>query len=745
MLCLSLPAFAQEAPSEAVDQVMIDLGKFSAWTPRLEGSRAEQQTIDYISDQWTALGLTFRLRDFSGLTNGHSFSQTMEADLPASGQTTDTLILAASLDQDEAARGHGAGSLNLALLMSAARWFKNHPPGLNLKFLVLGAEKGPGDRYPMGSRQFLGDYYQAGRTAILYLDFDFIPKRLQIHTESGGVVCPIWLLRGVSESLQEADLNFLIHGNHPSIFRFNLPENRNLIDDWLRADIPGVLFRSDDETGQENNLGKWLPSFEYFLSTFVTRFGNSMPKTWDKHYLFFQVQNQFLILSQGNYLNVLLVAVAVFLALAFLRHRRLKASLEAILKSLWQIPVIFILLFFFLWLGTELIGLVLGERGFDSLWRLSPLVFLSLKVLLAVFAYYLIFYQLRRMPLSRWSGFYAYSSVFVLVLAVFISLYLELSFSFYFLWSLLFSFLFTMTNNKWLKVACLITAPFWFLKAALELFLIQPDLSLSEAALLSSMGGNLVITLILFPFFLMMSSYHFIAHQRPERNEKLYATLVSLTLGTAILGVVSWAAVWNPFSAQNKAPLEILETVNGEARQRSLEVASPLSGPEVSFSLDQDRVKFKPSVRPATLPLPWQEGRLSTKVSGRSFLDRIFWTITLEPADQPENLEIELEAPGDLVIYSCNFPTAIAKEGTTARIHIGRFPPKKLEIQLTLGGQTDAKFNLRYIYSRHPGQWKLESELFRAVPSLLVTGTLRLNGPALRGSLPSELATQLGK
>jgi hypothetical protein len=151
----------------------------------------------------------------------------------------------------------------------------------------------------------LADYFPEHPTATIYLDLKYIPNRLSILTDSGANIAPIWLVESTLAQLDNKDLGFLVQGNRPQLFRFNIPGRQNILKDYFEADIPALAYQSAEGPLPEVAHQDWIIRFMGYLGDTLDENDQGFPEYWDHHYLFFQIQNQYIILGQALYIIVL--------------------------------------------------------------------------------------------------------------------------------------------------------------------------------------------------------------------------------------------------------------------------------------------------------------------------------------------------------------------------------------------------------------------------------------------------------
>lgn len=689
LLLSSLAGFSQDVVGLKMGEYSDLYDKIVSYGPRIEGSPGEKSTLKFIQTQLSQWGIPVQSRDFSGLAEAGSFSSSLDILIP--GKLKDRMILVIPLDQkDEAAPG---GGISITAGLAMAHYFTENPLDITLQILFLGGERGDLLPYPLGSRAFLQDYYPEAPVGVFYLDAQSPRGNLRLQVDSLGRAAPIWMVKGLTESFQGGDFTFLLEGSHPPLIRLSLAEGQSVLDHYFQKEIPGILITSGD--GTELSPEVWIREMIGAVERFITRYKEGLPATWDRHYLLFQWQDQFMILDQKSYIILLLITIGIILILIFIRPEVIRERFFSVIKHSWQLPLIFIALFLFLYAATWLLQNLITWRDFPSLWKFYPSLFLSLKLAVGFFLYYLLFFIFRRMPLIRWSTFYVFGSLAVTTVLTVLSLFTGLANSFYFLWTLVLTVLFALWNNRYWRLGLLILMPLWFIKAVGELFIQTPDFTLINAVLFSPVEGNLVLTLLTFPLILLVSAYHYVSHKKRGRNEQswneifmMISALLSIVLGFTV-------AEANPFLEGRKIPLYWVDDQSENSRE--IRISSPVAWPEALLAIPGESLPLIPQLRESLYEVEMIPG-ITFQSSVMNFLDRKTWSLVLNAPGQPQQLKLQIRSESELVIYSCSFPYRILPGSREAEVFVGRNPPLPFKVDLTVGRTSSLNlvWNLEY-------------------------------------------------
>jgi hypothetical protein len=707
LLGLALLAAVGSAAA-AQSSILDDYRFFQSLYPRAEGSEGEGRAFEYIIRRLEEMGLSWERYDASESDTVHTFSSLLEVVVP--GEIADTLILAVPVDHSPDDPPELAGAVNLALALSLLDRARLSRPPVSLRVLFLGAEHGPGEEYPLGSRLFLRDFYPEYLVMVLYLNLRDLPSRLIIRSAGMRVAAPYWLIEQATEALESAGLFFLVRGNENQIFRIGLTSERTIIEPYLQAGYPALSL--EGEYSRAPQAERWLESFHLFFSRFTGGFARGIPESWDRHYLFFQARSFYLIVDEKTYLILLLATLTIACLYAVAFTGRVKKYARTIGRRLWTLPAIFLLGFGVLFLSTWILERILSLRRMRMLWAELPLLFLVFKLSLAPLLLLLLRRLLRRLPFSRNGSFYSAAAIVFLLLDILILGILNISFTYYFLWAFLFALLFAVASSKPLKVLFFLASPYWLLKTLVELFAL-PRLEFCQFILLSPVWGNLLLATTLLPFVLMLIRIEMIlpsfTRLRKKVRFRLAGSILTLFLGCLLLSFL----LFEPYNELNRQPVSVENTVDYPSGTSSLALASPAplgrmqvleNGRVVPIETDSAGCQLSLSALP---PPP------RIQVSSTGFLDRKNLIVQFQPQRRPQAVRVHLSGPKAFVLFDANFPYTRSPEGREYDILIGRNPPIPLSLELTLPRGGDFELEIILEYPGLPEQLEVRGENVR--------------------------------
>ncbi len=730
-----LPA-ANSQPAEELSQRFQDLH------PRTEASDGESQAFEIIIERLSELGLQPESRGFDDFENGHSFSSIVTAYIP--GNSDEDLIVAVPVDHSRSRGPADDGSAGLAVALAFAERYAEQSPPVNLKFLFLGAEKGPFGRHPMGTRHYLRGFFPERPTAVIYLDLQKAGGTLEMEHGGEGVVAPSWLVEAGLRGAQAAGLAYSFPGTLGHLYRAGVRDARTPVAHYLDAELPAIALHNrapgtsgieatspetakpegtgspPEHTGESpaSNPEEWFEQMGVLLEWVAHRAEGNVGAQWDRHYAVFELPGEHIVLPEtAHILLVWLIAAAMLLyGMAF--RSRLTRYLRTVWRNLWSLPVLFVLIFGFLALATLLLEQILELRGFPSLWQFHPLPFFVMKLTLAIFLFASVFQLAFRLPFSKHGSFYSASAIVVLMVLVIVMAGISISFSYYFLWALLCAFMFSITRRKALMPLWLILAPLWFLVAAYVIFS-RPELGAISTLLLSPLRGNAILALILLPFLLMLVRIDFLLSP-PSPGKALFSLrLLSAVTGVVSVAFIAFVVVINPFDNEHRQPVEIREQIDYEAEERIIDLRSTGPLPSLEFTLGDERYPIETAARRHSLQPAGLPRLVDTAVFQQEFLDRIQTRLTLEPDRPFDDLTIRLSAPESFLLFDSNYPFRMGTDGRSAEIFVGTSPPVPVEVEYTVPAGIPIEARLR-------AEWFDLSEPFR-----LENGDLTLH-PHLR-------------
>ncbi len=651
------------------------LSDIEAFSDNSEGSEKEKQLVSWMTDLMQSLETDYAVTDFSDARELHSFSVNLQVDIP--GEEDETLIIAVPINGNP----RGSGAVGIAAATTMIQYYAHRVPPLTMRFLFLGAEFGPDDSYPLGSRYYLQEFYPDRPVVVLYLDIASIPSGLELHAGGDGITSPLWLLDTCSESIRRSGMPCSFSVTDMLISRLGINDTPSIITPYLEAGYPALLLR---ESGVSSEGDPWIKSLHGLLESLLSTCDKGIPTYWDKHYLFFRFPEFDLSLGETDYVAGLIVLLCGVLLYPLVFTRRFFRYMKTLGKNVLLLPLMLPAVFLFLLMGTFLAQIIPSVKHFPDLWMHAPFLFFLLKSTGAILLFIVLFRFVRHMPFPRRSSFYSAAAILFLLIDILILSVIELSLALYVTWAFFFCFLFTIFRNRYLKILMFLLSLILLCLVMYDIFTL-PALRVCEVLLYSHVKGNLLTAFILLPFLFMLIRIDLLfPHRTSKRRNIIIRSFFDLLLGAFVYLSITLILL-DPYGDELPQPLYISESVEGD--DHTAEVSSPryIAGLERrSMSL--------------TLP-PVQSTRFfDTDLTVETFLDRMNISLLIRSKVQPETINIVLRSDQRLVVYDSTFPYSIDPVSGSARFFIGRNPPENLEFQLTLPSVLEGHFEIETLY-----------------------------------------------
>jgi len=691
--------FAQGPASADQGEVLRQLAYFSSLYPRTEGSAGEREAIAHIERTLQGMGVPYQERPLNDIEGIHSYSSSIEVFLK--GRSPDELLVAVPIDQELDASRSDDGSINPALALGFIRELRAAEPPVSVRFLFLGAEYGGGSEYPIGSREFLANFYPDHPVAVLYLNFRFIPARTIIASGSNGTISPYWIINRCATSLDDAGLFYLLRGNENQIYRLGLAGKPPLIDAYLRAGYPAIELSDMGTPLPDSEWNQWVGTALHFFSGFVAKNAGGFPSSWDRHYLFFQARFFSFILSESEYIVLLVILMALAILYPLIHQDRFRRHFSTLLRHFLSLPLLLATIFAFLFASTYLVESIGFARNFPTLWRYAPFPFFALKVVAALFLFALLFKALRGLPFARNGRFYTAATLLLLLVDVVAVALVNISLTYYLVWAMMFAILFSILTSPYLKTLCLLASTGWLVKAGVDIFTL-PALDAVRVVLLSPVKGNLFLSVVLLPFILMTIRVELLFRRHHPSRRRLFIRFADLLLGVATAGLFGYLMAFAPFGPRNPQPIAVQEEIDIPSNSRTVTLYSPAPIGKVRLITDAGAFEIATRSRTYTTSLPEVQNVLSIERTSSGFLDRRQIGLTLIPRGTPYEVTVILASAKELVIYDSNFPFSYNPTANEAIIHVGKNPPFPLSVEFTLPESGEVAIQVVMVYTALP-------------------------------------------
>ena len=727
-LSLYLTAYAQDFQGDDArfrEAFLSHYEFFTSLYPRLEGSQQERRAVEHIQSVLSRIKVGYASEDFRELDQGHSFSSSIYVSLP--GALSDELLIVAPLNHREKSTYGQDGSVNLALALAFIEVFHSRSFPISIKVLFLGAEFGPGEFYPMGTTKFLDGYFPEYSTAVLYLDFIYPPERVTIRSGDRGIVSPYWLTEQCTRTMDEVGIFYLVRGNENQFYRLGTAENPAPLFPYLDNEYPAISFHSSQRPIGRTNLPEWSESFAGFLAGFASANSRGFIEEWDRHYLFFQARGISFLIGERTYIVVFISVLALLVLYPLVLPRRFSSYAASIFRNFWALPILLLLVYALLLIGTLLIEGLSELKGYPAYWETQPFIVFTLKISAAVFLFTLLSRYVKRIPFPRRGRFYTASALLLLFADILVLGLGDISLSYYVLWACIWAFFFSLMPNKTMKAICFIISMAWFFKISYDIFSI-PVVSVAEKLILERGNGNLLLSFILFPFLLMLIRLDFMFRHPRKRTKRILLTVVFVVLGAGCGGLTAYIYLDRPFSASNPQPVTATEVHNLPGGPAQIDIISPARMINLILKTEDDTHVIDKRRGIHTIPIAASPGITGASLTTSEFLDRTRYTLTLSSIELPSTVELEFTSPDEIVVYDASFPFSYV-DSSKIRMYIGRNPPNPLTAEFTVPADQKGSIDIKTTYSKAIGTRELTGENIDVTWETTVERSIEIGGP----------------
>ena len=739
LLTLTPALDAQQSPQSADAAFEQDVAYLSALRPRAEGSSAELHAAEYVQRRLTAMGLPAQLRSLND-----PLSAIVEAVVP--GKLPDSLLVAVPLAPPAPAPGDPiaawrrlveptATGIAPAVALGFARSLAgaSQPPPITVRFLFLGAEHGAVDQgYPLGSRTFLQEFQAGAPAAVLYLDLRGIPSHLVPYAGGAGIESPPWLYDRVVTALHAAGHPLrLTRANTIHLVRLGLTP-RSLLAPFHQAGLPGLHLAGQYRPIDDSQSDLWPGRMQEFLAQLLASFADGVPDDWDRHYLLFNRPRSPLIISEPDYMIALVVVLALAITYLFAVSSRLRFFLAPLWRDGWRIPLLAAVTYAAISAGTTAVRLLPAVRGTPTLWHEAPLLFVMLKVAVALLAATLLRYlaaarwlpQPRRKLVARFDWAAAVVLLFALSGGAAV---INVALAFPWVWALLCALLATSSSNRWIRFAWILPAPLWIIAPARGL-LALPALPFVELVLFASPVVDLLVTAAVLPFWLLARGglAGLRGSGRKRRGRRVALHTWAATLVVLIVAGSAHAFTMNLYGDGRLQPLAASASIDLDTGRSNLHLSSPgpIGAVTVNVAGEERTVTTREQVY--TIPMATVTGLMTFTERTETYRDRHSVTLDLAPVGEPRELRLTLESDDAFALLSANHRYRKLDEGSY-RLLVGVGPPNPLAVQLTV--PRDLKLVLRYelVYDQPPLPITVQGDDKMVVTSTQVTGSIPIS------------------
>ncbi|MBB6478613.1 hypothetical protein [Spirochaeta isovalerica] len=717
-LLLSFPLFGDDSYQYG-KQVQNLMKEIEPFFPREENSENEKLLFLYLEDQFIQNQIDYEVLDYGLSETYHSFSKGYKVSV--SGQLEDTLMLIVPLNNRSNQNSMRSGSINIATALQLLKIFSRYTPSLSIEFLFLGAERGTGSSYPIGSNLVIEDFV-SDKNAAVYLDMTAPGDRIIIRKSSGNDRTPRWLVESLSQYFLDKDLSFSNESIETLAYQSGLEKPPAVIEVYHSAEIPMVLLQSIP--GLQNKADdQWINEFIESLLSLILDYSNGLPDEWDRHYLITPLGRNLITIGEKQSIISFVTLTALLMLILLFKSRNLHLNLKRFKNHFWSLPLLFFLAFLYLFLSTLLIEEISGMRDYPDFWMRYPLFFLLFKIFLSFFLYSGFLYLVKGVALSPSHHFYTYTAFLSLIISLITVMVFNISFSYFFLWGLVFISFFMISRRKALKRLFLILTPLPIIAVG-YLIVTYPYYEISRFLLTSRVTGNIFFTVLIMPVLMLQSSLNHYLH-RFHRHRRSFRNAYSLiTTGAVTVFLLYRILILPTFDEVQKQPLYLNEVINPGKSIRTLGLSSPAPIGDLTLLLDGKDLKLNDVGREAEITAPMINDLLDVSREKSTFLDRVSSKYTIDAKGTPDRIIIELISETPLIIYDSNYPSKASADGKKIEFHIGVNPRLPLDLSFIISRFAAPQMNIQVYYSDFPYQFDITDRDFALYKNLVVNSLI---------------------
>ncbi len=678
LLFLLLVVSAAASPSDVENHIRF----FKALDSRADGTEGERAAFEYIAGHLDDLNIFYDRQSLNNGERGHSFSENIIAEIP--GTNPGRYILAAPVD---------SGAFSTAFLLEMAGKLTINPPRNTIILAFLGAEDGDTRFHPYGSRRASEQLNQEEKIFAVYLDSDEVPESWNIRIGGDGRIAPFWMTKTVAEVLSSEFIPYRLRGTDIQVARLGLQGDIGPLSAWLETEIPAILFEgsgvaADDERYRQiGRLIKALSTIDYML--------DEIPENRESTYIFLRPLSGMSprIISELPYISVFLTVTALLMFIILLQSRDVRLNLRRFARYWWTWPLLFIIVFLFLFLSTLIIEETILLSDFPDIWSHAPGTFIFFKLTLAAALSLNFILITRGLPLPRNPHFYSYAAITTSGLASLIFMALDITLAATSLWTIINLLMLTATRKERRKGFFLILSIIPYI-IGLVVIIREPYSKIISSMLLTRISGNLVITLLLLPVILTITSLNYWRLHYHRTRHSVLTPAATLTLSLSAVITLFWIVSLNPFNAENPQPVELIDYIDLKNGDRRLEMVSPAPIGDAEFTLDGNVYPLENIGRQAEVRMPFNRIPLVIESKSRSFLGRRTISGTISGEKDPKRLVISLQSASPFTLHDSNFPFEMSSSGTAAEVFIGDNPPFPITLRFTVNNDADLTLSI---------------------------------------------------
>jgi hypothetical protein len=214
----------------------------------------------------------------------------------------------------------------------------------------------------------------------------------------------------------------------------------------------------------------------------------------------------------------------------------------------------------------------------------------------------------------------------------------------------------------------------------------EPYTEIIRSLLLSRINGSLMLTLILYPIVLIISSINYHKHHYQRSRSNRTTSAATLLISLSALVTLTWILNLNIFNSRRPQTVVLIDNINLSNGDRRLEIVSPAPIGNATLRLDGREYMLEDLGRRAEVRMPFNRNPLTVDSESRNFLGRRSIRTTLSGEANPAGLVVTLRSDRPYTLHEANYPYEMSPSGTSAEIFIGDNPPFPITLRFTVNG-----------------------------------------------------------
>jgi len=712
----NVPTFANDLSDSSYYHILSYINTFSSFYPRSENSEGEIETVNFIENRLEDDNINYTRYELNQSDIINSGSVTIDAIIP--GKSGNEIFMIFPINHSKNSIQGRDGSANLAAALFLAEELSKVDIPQSVHIVFMGAEFGSSSSYPIGTKDYLANYYPDSNSVFFYFDFQFTPDNVIINYSGTGAISPLWLLKKSVDALNSANLNYKSRSGINLINRLGLNDSPYVIDSYFDNNYPVIHFEGN-YSGYYTPLKKVQSAYQTFLFKLAMEGGGLIPSNleWDSHYLFLKLFDYEIFISETNYVISLLILISLIIVYPFIANKRFKKYRKTLLRHFWNIPVIFFIMFLLLWIGTLLINIILQIQSLPLLWEILPFHFLTLKLTVSIFIFLLTLRLFKGIHFSQRGSFYSASAIVFVIFDLLILISVDIAFSYYLLPILIFTFAFTIFKNRWVKLLFLILSVSVLSGGVINIFLLDVKRVIS-LILLSPVIGNLIITATLIPIALLVFRLQFLFRHNKKQKAKIITLGSDILLGLVSIVLFIYLATFDPYANGRMQQLLISESIQLDNHIRSITFSS--TGPlgEFSYNTASKHRTIDTSEDNYTISGKYFEQNPEIRMIQKNFLNRTQYVLTVNSAIEPDNINVMLAGEENFILFDSNFNTLNLDDRTT-KFLIETNPGLPMDISFTLESNFHGDVTIYINYSNYPQMVRIDTNHFSIIHDII--------------------------